>query len=81
MTTPCLYKVNLPGDDNEMLEWYEVYPTKRQAMNHARRYASDVDGEQWEVVYIPVTSDDNDTTYWGKQTIVVEQLHSVYHGT
>ena len=74
------YMVWMPGDDEDGLDWFQVYPDKRSAVAEGKGQAED---RGWEFKYLKSYLKSGGVShydYMGKKTIVVEQVTHYYHG-
>jgi len=82
------YFLWLPADRLDDLNWFEIFPTKGEAIRRAKQLAEkqhDFDYVQgWEVIYLSIDKREktggNYLDYQGKSTLVVEQRDYYYHG-
>jgi hypothetical protein len=72
-----IYMVRRPGDDDSCLDWFEVFGTKKDAMDCANGVAQDLG---WKVKYLKQSTGYSYWKFQGEKTIVVEQCTSYYHG-
>ena len=67
----------MPGDDDSCLDWFEVFGTKKEAMDCAMDRAQALG---WKVKYLKRSTGYGYLDFQGEKTIVVEQCTSYYHG-
>jgi len=78
-----VYVTRFPGDDEDGLDWYAVYGTKKEAVRCAKDHVdqlSEETGDKWKTRYVSAKNSEWYGTYYGRKTIVVEQTDSLYHG-
>ena len=71
------YMVWMPGDHEDGLDWYQIFPNKRSAIAEGKGQAED---RGWEFKYLR-SGGESHYAYLGKKTIVVEQVSFFYHGS
>ena len=74
-----IYIVRMPGDDDSCLDWFEVFGTKKQAMDCANNL-SQITEEGWKVKYLKGSTGNAYWKFQNQNTIIVEQCLSYYHG-
>ena len=81
--TNMIYMTWMPAGNDDNLQWFEVSGSKKEAVCTANEVASmrtkDSD-KTWKVAYVSLKSGKDYTDYCGKNTIVVQQKESYYHG-
>ena len=70
------YIVWMPGDYEDSLDWFQIYPDKRSAVKEGKAQSED---RGWEFKYLK-SGGPSHYAYMGKKTIVVEQASYFYHG-
>jgi hypothetical protein len=71
------YMVWTPGDDEDCLSWFTIFPTRTQANELGRQIAEE---RGWKFKYVSAESGKNYWDFDGKKTIITLQTDEYCHG-
>lgn len=77
-----IYVINLPEELNQCVDWFEVYGTKKDAVERGKEVVGILTkktGAKWESVYLSAKDGEFYEPDADRKTVLVEQIGSLLH--
>ena len=79
-----IYVINLPEKDENGVDWFEVYGTKKDAVERGKEVVeilTEKTGAKWESVYVSAKDSEFYEPDTDKKTVLVKQTGSLFHSS
>ena len=79
-----IYIINLPEEFDQCVDWFEVYGTKKDAVERGKEVVeilTEKTGAKWESVYVSAEESEFYEPDTDKKAVLVEQTGSLFHAS
>lgn len=79
-----IYLINLPEEFNQCVDWFEVYGTKKEAVERGKEVVEILTkktGIKWKSVYVSSEESEFYEPDTDKKAVLVEQIGCLFHAS